>query len=76
MFEIVLKQDYEDIFFYREFEVNGITANSPGLSPDQNSRSQSRSRTPKKYSPSASYIVNSDGTKVYMQSPKRSDSPS
>jgi hypothetical protein len=27
MFEIVLKQDYEDIFFYREFEVNGLTNN-------------------------------------------------
>jgi len=25
MFEIVLKQDYEDIFFFREFEVNGLT---------------------------------------------------
>ena len=28
MFEIVLKQDYEDIFFFREFEVNGVTNNS------------------------------------------------
>jgi hypothetical protein len=30
MFEIVLKQDYEDIFFFRDFEVNGVTSNSPG----------------------------------------------
>ena len=33
MFEIVLKQDYEDIFFFRDFEVNGVTSNSPGSSP-------------------------------------------
>lgn len=24
MFEIVLTQDYEDIFFFREFEINGL----------------------------------------------------
>lgn len=28
MFEIVLKHDYEDFYFYREFEVNGVTNNS------------------------------------------------
>lgn len=33
LFEIVLKQDYEDIFFFRDFEVNGVTSNSPGSSP-------------------------------------------
>jgi hypothetical protein len=27
MFEIVLKQDYEDLYFFREFEVNGVTNN-------------------------------------------------
>lgn len=31
MFEIELKQDYEDIFFYREFEVNGVTNNTSSL---------------------------------------------
>src|SRR3569833_550288 len=24
MFEVVLTQDYEDIFFFREFEINGL----------------------------------------------------
>jgi hypothetical protein len=33
LFEIVLKQDYEDIFFFRDFEVNGITNNSGNNSP-------------------------------------------
>ena len=28
MFEVVLKQDYEDFYFFREFEVNGLTNNS------------------------------------------------
>lgn len=28
MFEIVLKQDYEDFYFFREFEVNGVTNNA------------------------------------------------
>lgn len=27
MFEIILKQDYEDFYFFREFEVNGVTNN-------------------------------------------------
>ena len=40
MFEIILGQDYEDIFFFREFEVNGISANSPErVDLDRNSRS-------------------------------------
>ena len=40
MFEIILKQDYEDIFFFRELEINGISANSQGrLTPDRISRS-------------------------------------
>ena len=60
MFEVVLKQDYEDIFFFRDFEVNGLTNNSPprdqmlrGESPDQKSQegrnssmSKSRNATP------------------------------
>jgi hypothetical protein len=25
MFEVVLLQDYEDIFFFREFEINGVS---------------------------------------------------
>ena len=43
MFEIILSQDYEDIFFFREFEVNGISANSPDrFTPERHSRSGSR----------------------------------
>ena len=30
MFEIILKQDYEDFYFFREFEVNGVTNNATG----------------------------------------------
>jgi hypothetical protein len=61
MFEIVLKQDYEDIFFFRDFEVNGITNNSQGNSPIRivsaspgrrrdGSNGGSPDRTPGKYS--------------------------
>ena len=31
MFEIVLKQDYEDFYFFRELEANGTTPNSPPI---------------------------------------------
>lgn len=59
MFEIVLKQDYEDIFFFREFEINGVSSSpgriSPGnvtpnrLSPHRNSpRGNSTMGTPAK----------------------------
>ena len=56
MFEIVLRQDYEDIFFFREFEVTGI--DGVGGSPDRTSSAgrispsksgiNSRSRSPVK----------------------------
>lgn len=40
MFEVVLMQDYEDIFFFRDFEVNyGSNDGSPN-------RSKSRSNSP------------------------------
>ena len=50
MFEIVLKQDYEDIYFFREFEVNGLTNNSPSFdikleSPEKSSDKGSKSRS-------------------------------
>jgi hypothetical protein len=50
MFEIVLRRDYEDIYFFREFEVNGVTNNSPPIleskheSPGRKSSDNSRSR--------------------------------
>ena len=77
MFEIILGQDYEDIFFFREFEVNGISANSPDrVDLDRNSRSQSRSRSPTK----PSLIYQSDSGRLIIQSPhpssRRVDSPS
>lgn len=60
MFEIILKQDYEDIFFFRDFEINGVNNNSNGGSPARNSSlprdisiskiSGGRSRSPPKYS--------------------------
>ena len=28
MFEIELKQDYEDFYFFRDFEVNGVVTNN------------------------------------------------
>jgi hypothetical protein len=28
MFEVVLKQDYEDFYFFRDFEVNGVVNNN------------------------------------------------
>lgn len=34
MFEVVLKQDYEDIFFFRELEVNGVTNNTSIMLPN------------------------------------------
>lgn len=30
MFEVILKQDYEDIFYFREFEVNGLNSSALG----------------------------------------------
>ena len=50
MFEIVLRRDYEDIYFFREFEVNGVTNNSPPVvdikyeSPGRRSSDNSRGR--------------------------------
>jgi hypothetical protein len=51
LFEIVLKQDYEDIYFFREFEVNGVTNGSPSYlerkssgSPNGRKSSERRSR--------------------------------
>jgi hypothetical protein len=41
MFEIVLKQDYEDFYFFRDFEVNGIVTNNTARS----SRHQRTSKT-------------------------------
>ena len=38
MFEIVLKRDYEDFYFFREFEVNGVTNNSAITNIPQSSR--------------------------------------
>ena len=72
MFEIILSQDYEDIFFFREFEVNGISANSPErYTPDRNSRSLSR-RSGRSGSPGrkpASILYSTDNGKVVISSP-------
>lgn len=67
MFEVVLKQDYEDIYFFREFEVNGITNGSVidlrdgsgGRRSPMRYSSGSRSRkspSPNKYSANKSLI--------------------
>ena len=55
MFEVALKQDYEDIFFFRDFEVNGLGGNSGASSPvrvTSPGRSESRNSraSPHKYS--------------------------
>ena len=74
MFEIVLRQDYEDIFFFRDFEVNGLNNNSPGGSPIRGSSPQNarrsgsrgsdgrRSGSPQKYS-----FHNSVGNQIIVQ---------
>ena len=41
MFEIVLKQDYEDFYFFRDFEVNGVVTNNTA----RTSRHQRTSKT-------------------------------
>lgn len=54
MFEIVLKQDYEDIFFFREFEINGMSPTPGSVTPNRqspnrsSSKNRSRSITPGK----------------------------
>lgn len=69
MFEIVLMQDYEDIFFFREFEINGLNnqdkiggspvrGSSGRISP--NKSNNSRSRSPHK----GNLIVSPDGTRM------------
>lgn len=45
MFEVVLMQDYEDVFFFRDFEVNYGSGGSKDTSP---ARSKSRSNSPKR----------------------------
>lgn len=42
MFEIVLKRDYEDFYFFREFEVNGVT-NNPSVGPPAASQPRNHS---------------------------------
>lgn len=44
MFEIVLKADYEDIHFFREFEVNGVTNNSSFVKPSALMYNSSRAK--------------------------------
>ena len=47
MFEVVLKQDYEDIYFFRELEVNGVTNNpSPLLGEGSPVQDKSGNRSP------------------------------
>ena len=45
MFEVVLMQDYEDVFFFRDFEVNYGSGGSRDNSP---ARSKSRSNSPRR----------------------------
>ena len=39
----MLTQDYEDIFFFREFEINGVTTSPGKMTPDKYSPNASRS---------------------------------
>jgi hypothetical protein len=64
MFEVLLTQDYEDIFFFREFEINGVSEKSSILSPSRQSPrrsgTNSRSRSPNK----GTIVLSPDGTKA------------
>lgn len=79
MFEVVLRQDYEDIFFFREFEVNGVTNNTPNgqfdarlspfpKSPRKDGRSSS-GRSPHTNKSFSNVMMNEDGTKLIYTSP-------
>ena len=72
MFEIVLKQDYEDIFFFREFEINGITTSpgriTPGRMSPHRPSSRSRSNTPNRNSMMMQSV---DGTRTFISSPMK-----
>ena len=87
MFEIVLVQDYEDIFFFREFEVNGLSNNASYLSPNRRSpdkiklsphkeksgsNSRSRSRSPnKQVIGGGNIMITEDGSRIIYQSPNK-----